>query len=84
MLTDWIGPCGWLRKISVRHTYSIFEGDMMRFGARIAEKSNDPSEAWVACNLEGNNQDGRQILTGRCTPIVPRRDATKIDRQSVA
>ena len=26
MLTDWIGPRGWLKKISVRHTYSTFEG----------------------------------------------------------
>lgn len=72
MLTDWIGPLGWLRKISVRHTYSTFEGDMMRYGARIAEKSKDPSEAWVACDLEGTNQDGRQILTGHCTLILPR------------
>ena len=26
MLTDWIGPRGWLQKISIRHTYSTFEG----------------------------------------------------------
>ena len=25
MLTDWIGPRGWLQKISIRHTYSTFE-----------------------------------------------------------
>ena len=30
MLTDWIGPRGWLQKISLRHTYTTFEGDLMR------------------------------------------------------
>lgn len=67
MLTDWIGPRGWLKKISLRHTYSTFEGDTMRFSARIAEKSNDPSDPWVACELAGTNQENQQILSGRCT-----------------
>ena len=73
MLTDWIGPRGWLRKMSVRHTYSTFEGDMMRFSAQIAEKSTDPADPWIMCELKGTNQEGRQILTGRCTLILPTR-----------
>jgi acyl dehydratase len=73
MLTDWIGPLGWLKKISVRHTYSTFEGDTMRFDSRVVEKSADPSDPWIACELEGKNQDGKQILTGRCTLIFPHR-----------
>src|SRR5512145_1149045 len=67
MLTDWIGPRGWLQKISVRHTYSTFEGDMMRFSALVAEKSTDPKDPWIICELQGTNQDHKQILTGRCT-----------------
>ena len=74
MLTDWIGPRGWLKKISVRHTFSTFEGDIMRFSARIAEKSNDPSDPWIACDLEGVNQENQQILTGRCTLRLPPRE----------
>ena len=73
MLTDWIGPRGWLRKINVRHTYSTFEGDSMRFFARITEKSSDFSDPWISCELEGKNQEDRQILTGRCTLILPSR-----------
>jgi len=73
MLTDWIGPRGWLGKISVRHTYSTFEGDTMRFTTMIAEKSTDPAESWIACELRGTNQEGREILTGRCTLSLPRR-----------
>ena len=71
MLTDWIGPRGWLRKINVRHTYSTFEGDNMRFFARVTEKSSDASDPWITCEVEGKNQEDRQILTGRCTLILP-------------
>ena len=71
MLTDWIGPRGWLRKINVRQTYSTFEGDMMRFFARVTEKSSDASDRWITCALEGKNQENRQIMTGRCTLILP-------------
>lgn len=71
MLTDWIGPRGWLRKINVRHTYSTFEGDNMRFFARVTEKSSDASDPWITCELEGKNQEDRQIMTGRCTLLLP-------------
>lgn len=75
MLTDWIGPRGWLRKINVRHTYSTFEGDRMRFFAQVVDKAADSSDPWIVCDLEGRNQEDRQILTGRCTLILPiRRD----------
>lgn len=73
MVTDWIGPRGMLRKLSVRHTHSTFEGDTMRFSGRVVEKSSDPSDPWIACEVEGKNQEGRQILTGRCTLIIPPR-----------
>ena len=73
MLTDWLGPRGRLRKLGIRHTYSTFEGDTMRFAARAVEKSTDPADPWIECELEGSNQEGRQILTGRCTLVLPRR-----------
>ncbi len=73
MLTDWIGPRGWLKKINVRHTYSTFEGDMMRFSAAITEMSGNFADPWITCDLAGTNQDDKQILTGRCTLILPTR-----------
>jgi acyl dehydratase len=80
MLTDWIGPRGWLRKINVRHTYSTFERDSMRFFARVTDKSSDSSDPWITCDLEGRNQENRQILTGRCTLILPlRSDNGRLD-----
>ena len=74
MLTDWAGPRGRLRKLSVRHTYSTFEGDTMRFAARAAEKSGDPADPWIRCEVEGTNQDGRRTLVGQCTVVLPCRN----------
>ena len=71
MLTDWVGPRGRLRKLSLRHTYSTFEGDTMRFAARAAEKSGDPADPWIRCEVEGTNQEGRRILVGQCTVVLP-------------
>ena len=73
MLTDWIGPRGFLRKLSLRHSYSTFEGDLMRYTGRVVEKSSNPDDPWIICELEGENQEGRQILTGRCTLALPLR-----------
>ena len=73
MLTDWIGPRGWLRTISVRHTHSTFEGDLMRFSGRVLDKSAEASNPWIACEIEGHNQESKQILVGRCTLSLPKR-----------
>jgi hypothetical protein len=45
----------------------------MRFRGRVIEKSADPSNLWISCDIEGKNQEDRQILTGRCTLVLPRR-----------
>jgi acyl dehydratase len=83
MLTDWIGPRGWLRKISVRHTYSTFEGDIMRFNVRVGEKSTDPSDSRITCVIEATNQEDRQILTGRCTVVLPQRSKPHPDAKQL-
>lgn len=72
-VTDWIGPRGHLRKLSLRHMYPTFEGDFMRFSGRVVEKSNSSDDLCITCDLEGNNQENRQILTGRCAILLPTR-----------
>ena len=73
MITDWIGPRGMLRKISIRQTASTFEGDTMRFSGHVGEKSADDGDPWVNCEIEGTNQDGERIIEGRCTLVLPTR-----------
>ncbi|MPZ12875.1 MAG: hypothetical protein GEU73_00345 [Chloroflexi bacterium] len=75
VVTDWIGTRGWLRKVNVRQTSPTYEGDLMRFSGRIVEKSESPADPWLVCELQGENQDGQQIMTGRCTVTLPTRAA---------
>lgn len=72
-LTDWIGPQGHLRKLSLRHVYPTLEGDFMRFSGRVMEKSSSSDDLCITCELAGKNQEDRQILTGRCAILLPAR-----------
>lgn len=72
-LTDWIGPRGMLRKMNVRHLAPTYEGDLMRFSGRVIEKSPDPADPWLACEVEGHDQAGQRILSGQVTVVVPSR-----------
>jgi acyl dehydratase len=78
MLTDWVGPKGQLNKISLRHTYSTFEGDSIFYSGTITEVSQNSRDPWIRCEVEGKNQDGRQILTGSCVLIVPAKNPPRI------
>jgi acyl dehydratase len=73
-LTDWAGPRCFLRAMTLRHTASTYEGDMQRYSAKVVEKSEDPAESWIVCELDGRNQDGEPILRGRATLLLPRGD----------
>jgi acyl dehydratase len=73
MLTDWVGPRGALKKLSVRHTAPTFEGDVIRYCGTVVEKSVQPGDPWIVCELEGRNQRDETILTGRCVlRLAPR------------
>jgi acyl dehydratase len=73
MLTDWVGPRGSLRKLSVRHTAPTYEGDIIRYSGWVVETSPDAADPWVTCELQGNNQRNEPILTGRCVLRLARR-----------
>jgi acyl dehydratase len=72
-LTDWAGPRSFLRAMTVRHTASTYEGDMQIYSASVVEKSQDSSKPWIVCELDGQNQNGEQILKGRCTLLLASR-----------
>ena len=76
-LTDWVGPRGMLRKLRVRHTAPTFEGDSIRYAGRVVEKSPSADDPWVECELEGKNQRGEPILTGRCVLRLASRDTAR-------
>jgi acyl dehydratase len=73
-LMDWAGPRAFLHAMELRHTASTYEGDLQRYSATVVEKSHDPDRPWLTLELDGRNQNGEQIVAGRCTVLVPGRD----------
>jgi acyl dehydratase len=71
MLAGWVGPRGRVQKISLRHTYSTFEGDRILYGGKITGKSSTADDPWIQCEIDGTNQERRQIVSGSCVLIVP-------------
>ena len=69
-LTDRIGLRGMLLKLRVRHVAPTFEGDMLRFCARVTEKSTGANGTTIGCEVEGRNQQDEQILVGTCLLLV--------------
>jgi acyl dehydratase len=72
-VTDWIGARGILRKLTVRQAFPTFEGDLIVYSGTLTEKSQNLNDPWIACDLEGKNQDHRVLLTARCRVILPNR-----------
>lgn len=70
-LTDRIGPRGKLLKLRVRHTGPTFEGDMLRYSARITETTPRSDGIAISCEIEGKNQQNEQILVGSCLVLLP-------------
>ncbi len=74
MITDWIGPRGMLRRLAMRHVASTLEGDSMLYTMTVVDKSKDPRDPQVTFQVEGRNQEDKQILTARCTVTLPTRE----------
>ena len=72
-ILDWAGPRAFLRAMTCRHTAQTYEGDMQRYGGSVLEISPDPAQPWIVCAFDGRNQDGEQLLRGRCTLLLPLR-----------
>jgi len=75
-LTDRLGPRGKLLKLRVRHTAPTFEGDMLRYSARITETSPRSDGIVISCEIEGKNQQNEQILVGSCLALLPSEHAS--------
>jgi acyl dehydratase len=75
-LTDRLGQRGKLLKLRVRHTAPTFEGDMLRYTARIAETAPRSDGIAISCEIEGKNQQNEQILVGSCLVLLPSEHAS--------
>jgi acyl dehydratase len=70
-VTDRIGPRGKLLKLRVRHTAPTFEGDLLRYSARIIDTETRADGIAISCEVEGKNQQNEQVLVGSCLVLLP-------------
>jgi acyl dehydratase len=73
-ITDWIGPRGVLRKLTVRQSYPTFEGDLIQYSGTVLESPPTAEPSSILCDLRGGNQEQQLILTARCTLVLPSRN----------
>ncbi len=63
MITDWLGPSGWLKRLAVRHRAPVFVGETIRCEGRV--RGADPQSGQVV-NLDVwvRTGDGRRTSEG--------------------
>ena len=71
-LTDRIGPRGKLLRLRVRHTAPTFEGDMLRYFARVTETATRPEGIAISCDVEGKNRAERTSAGRKLRPAGAR------------
>jgi acyl dehydratase len=65
MITSWVGPSGWVRRLSVRHTGLIRPGDTVRCAGCIRDvRTTQDGARTVEAEIWAVRQDGEQVSAG--------------------
>jgi acyl dehydratase len=71
LLTNWIGPKGMLKRFSSENRGLTLDGDTVTMRGMVIKKYNQGGENLVECNIWGETQDGRLIISGSAVAILP-------------
>ncbi|MEE8518254.1 MAG: MaoC/PaaZ C-terminal domain-containing protein [Dehalococcoidia bacterium] len=69
LMTDWIGPAGELRSLSVRYRDMDVPGDTLTCKGRVLEK--DDAAGTARCEIWLENGDGTKTTTGEALVSLP-------------
>jgi acyl dehydratase len=72
-LTDWTGPTGKIRKLSLTLNAPSYAGDTISASGQVARKYRENGEHRVDCELAVVNQDGAATVNAQATVIIPSR-----------
>jgi acyl dehydratase len=72
-LTDWTGPTGKIRKLSLRLKAPCYEGDTIRASGKPEKSYVVSGDHRVDCELVVTNQDGVVAVEARATVSLPSR-----------
>jgi len=73
-LTDWTGPTGKIRKISLSLNSPNYQGDTIDVTGKVTRKYVDADNHRVDCELVVTKQDGTVSAKAQATVIIPSRD----------
>jgi acyl dehydratase len=71
LVTDWMGPKGALRSLSVRYRDMDVPGDTLTCRGTVVEV--DPAAGTVRCELSLENGQGKPTTTGEAVVVLPSR-----------
>jgi acyl dehydratase len=75
LLTDWIGDTGWVKHCTAQYRSFVYHSDVVRLGGEVTAKYVDhDGEPVVEVRTHANNQRGQDVMPGRATLALPRRD----------
>ena len=73
MMTDWIGPAGVLKKITVRYRVMMFPGDTLTCKGKVSGKSIKADAGIVKCDIWVENQQAEKVVSGKAVVQLPLR-----------
>ena len=75
LLSDWMGNAGWIKSANAEYRGFVYHGDVVRLrGEVIAKRVDSEGEEVVDLITSAMNQRGENVMPGRATVALPRRD----------
>jgi acyl dehydratase len=69
--TNWAGPSGRLRKLTVTYRVMVFPGDKLVCGGKVTGKRREADRHLVECEVWAENQDGQRAVFGTAIVELP-------------
>ncbi len=73
VVTDWIGPEGTLKKLSVQYRSMDYPNDPLTCKGKVTGKEEKDGEFLVECNISLENGKGEKTTLGSATVALPSR-----------
>ncbi len=73
LLKDWVGPTGWVWKVSFQFRSMNLAGETLSVWAKVTGKRDGPGYGLVDLDLGITNDDGKESTPGKATLALPYR-----------
>jgi acyl dehydratase len=73
LLTDWISPDGFLKKLSAQVRAQTFVGESVTFRGTAKQKYQKDGECCINCSVWGEKPDGTVVVQGTAVVTLPSR-----------